>query len=83
MVAQLDALPARHGAYVHNCQSHCQTGTGPWTTDTVNGTHMHVAVARWYAAALEGTQASVPRSIDRCDVKPCGADTCNGKQPQQ
>ena len=67
MVRLLDALPARHGAYLHNCQSHCQTGPGMWTTDTVNGTHMGRAVAAWYAAALAGEQASVPRSVDRCD----------------
>ena len=54
MVSLLDGLPVRHGAYVHNCQSHCQTGPGPWLTDTVNGTHMDSAVARWYAAAMQG-----------------------------
>jgi hypothetical protein len=79
MVQLLDALPARHGAYLHNCQSHCQTGLGPWTSDTVNGTYMGQAVATWYAAAMKGTQASVPRSIDRCDVEPCAPDICNGK----
>ena len=76
MVRLLDALPARHGAYLHNCQSHCQTGPGMWTTDTVNGTHMGRAVAAWYAAALAGEQASVPRSVDRCDVVPCPSDIC-------
>jgi hypothetical protein len=79
MVELLDQLPMRHGAYLHNCQSHCQTGPGPYTTDTVNGTHMGQAVASWYAAALQGTQESLPRHVDRCDVTPCGNDTCNGK----
>lgn len=79
MISMLDALPARHGAYLHNCQSHCQTGAGSWSTDTVNGTHMHAAVAQWYAAALKGQQESVPRFVDRCDVEPCGNDICDGK----
>jgi hypothetical protein len=78
MVSLVDALPARHGVYLHNCQSHCQTGTGPWDTDTVGGVHMHAAVATWYAAALNDTQANVPRSIDRCDILPCAPDVCNG-----
>jgi hypothetical protein len=79
MIRLLDALPARHGAYLHNCQSHCQTGVGSWSTDTVNHTIMGQAVATWYAAAMAGTQASVPRSIDRCDVVPCTPDICMGK----
>jgi hypothetical protein len=78
MISLLDALPARHGAYLHNCQSHCQTGPGPWTTDTINGTYMGKAVASWYAAALQGTQESIPRHVDRCDVTPCAGDICNG-----
>ena len=82
MVAKLDALPARHGAYLHNCQQHCQTGPGDWSTDTVNGTHMDAAVATWYAAALAGTQEAVPRSVDRCDLVPCAGDVCNGKGGQ-
>ena len=77
MVRRLDALPARHGAYLHNCPSHCQTGPGSWTTDTVNGTHMGQAVATWYAAAMRGEQAAVPRSVDRCDRAPCGGDVCD------
>eukprot|EP00040_Diaphanoeca_grandis_P020239 m.107608 g.107608 ORF g.107608 m.107608 type:complete len:416 (+) comp27811_c2_seq1:300-1547(+) len=81
MVRLLDELPARHGVYVHNCQSHCQTGTGPWSTDSVNGTIMQQAVTSWYAAALQGTQATLPRHIDRCDVLPCGEDVCDGKPP--
>ena len=81
MLALLDALPSRHGAYVHNCQQHCQTGTGsPWATDTVNGTAMHAAAATWYTAAIQGTQGSIPRSVDRCDVLPCGADICDGRK---
>jgi hypothetical protein len=79
MIKMLDALPARHGAYLHNCQSHCQTGDGPYITDTINGTHLEKAVATWYAAAIKGTQESVPRSVDRCDVTPCDGDICKGK----
>jgi hypothetical protein len=79
MLEKLDALPTRHGAYIHNCQSHCQTGTGPWNTDTVDGTHMHAAVATFYAAALKGEQTRLPRHVDRCDEKPCAGDICNGK----
>ena len=80
MLDALDALPVLHGAYVHNCQQHFQTSTGsPWATDTVNGTVMHAAAATWYSAAIQGTQESIPRSVDRCDVSPCGADICDGK----
>ena len=79
MLEKLDALPTRHGAYIHNCQSHCQTGPGPWTTDAINGTHMHSAVAAFYAAALKGEQAQLPRHVDRCDGEPCAGDICNGR----
>ncbi len=79
MVESLDALPARHGVYVHNCPSHCQTANHQWQTDTINGTHMQDAVARWYDAAIKGQQATVPRHIDRCDVLPCSGDVCNGR----
>ena len=80
MLSLLDSVPKRHGAYIHNCQQHCQTGSGPWDTDTVGGTSMHGAVTTWYAAAIKGTQESIPRSVDRCDVTPCSGDICDGKQ---
>ena len=79
MLALLDAMPARHGAYIHNCQSHCQTGFGAgYNSDTVNGTVMGDAVAQWHAAAMAGTQESVPRHVDRCDLVPCANDICKG-----
>ena len=80
MLSLLDALPNRHGAYVHNCQQHCQTGLGQWDTDTIGGTAMHAAVSALYAAAIKGTQESIARSVDRCDVTPCAGDICDGKQ---
>ena len=76
MVEALDALPPRHGAYLHNCQSHCQTGAVPYDTDSINGTNMSQAVATWYAAAMQGSQELVPRHVDRCDVTPCTGDFC-------
>jgi hypothetical protein len=79
MVSMADALPARHGVYLHNCQSHCQTGLEQWNTDTVDGVHMHAAVSTWYAAALNGSQEVVPRRVDRCDVVPCATNICNGR----
>ena len=39
---------------------------------------MEQAVATWYTAALQGSQALVPRYVDRCDVVPCAGDICNG-----
>ena len=80
MLSLLDSVPKRHGAYLHNCQQHCQTGPGQWDTDTVGGTSMHDAVSTWYAAAIKGTQESMPRLVDRCDVTPCAGDICDGKQ---
>jgi len=80
MVAKLDALPTHHGVYLHNCQSHCQTNLQWWSSDVVNGTSMQSAVAQWYSAALNGTQATVPRWIDRCDEVPCQHDVCQGKK---
>jgi hypothetical protein len=76
MVAILDSLPPRHGAYLGNCQMHCQTGPSSWGY-TVNGTSMGSAVATWYAAALRGEQATLPRHVDRCDELPCGSDVCH------
>ena len=81
MVAALDALPPRHGVYLHNCPSHCQTGLPTWDTDGVNGTSMGAAVAVWYTLAMRGrgAQEFAPRHIDRCDVTPCAGDVCNGQ----
>ena len=94
MLAKLDALPARHGAYIHNCQSHCQTdANGPWRTDTVNGTHMHAAVAAFYASKESGNIFRVGIFLDfvrrpgaaraegqtYCDEEPCAGDICNGQ----
>ena len=37
MVAAADALPAQHGAFLHNCPAHCETGIGMWRHVTVGG----------------------------------------------
>ena len=87
MVTLLDAMPARHGAYVHNCQSHCQTsssthGTADYDTDTVTvrgaSENMGDAVHAWYVAAMAGKPETAKRYIDRCDILPCPGDTCHG-----
>ena len=84
MVQLIDAMPLRHGAYVHNCQSHCQTGPGDYDTDTVvdtmtgTGVNMGDAVAEWYAAAIQGKAEAMKRHIDRCDALPCTGDVCHG-----
>ena len=77
MVNLANALPARHGAFLHNCQSHCQTSDGIWDTYSVDGVVMQDAFKEWYVAALAGTQARVPRHIDSCaGVFPCPGDVC-------
>eukprot|EP00937_MAST-01D_sp_MAST-1D-sp2_P006217 g6217.t1 len=85
MVQLLDAMPPRHGAYMHNCQSHCQTGMAPdYAGDTVHdatsgaAASMGSAVAAWYAAAMAGKPEAAARHIDRCDVVPCAGDICHG-----
>lgn len=79
MVKLLDLMPARHGVYLHNCQTHCQTGMADYNTETVSGAHMGDAVAEWYAAAMAGTPETAKRYIDRCDVVPCPGDICHGE----
>ena len=70
-------LPPRHGVFLHNCQSHCQTSPGIWDQFSVDGTRMDAAFREWYFAALAGTQADVPRHIDNCSgVLPCANDAC-------
>ena len=85
MVKLLDAMPVRHGAYVHNCQSHCQTGLSPdydedTVHDSVSGSSVNMgdAVNAWYVAAMAGKPETVTRHIDRCDVLPCAGDICHG-----
>ena len=89
MVTLLDAMPPRHGAYVHNCQSHCQTGSSThgvadYDSDTVHDAvsgaseNMGDAVNAWYVAAMAGKPETAKRYIDRCDVLPCPGDTCHG-----
>ena len=85
MVTLLDAMPARHGAYVHNCQSHCQTGMSPdyfkdTVHDSVSGSSINMgdAVEAWYVATMAGETAT--RHIDRCDTLPCPKDICHGVQ---
>jgi hypothetical protein len=85
MVSDLDALPLRHGAFVSNCQAHCQTGkshhqTGiPWTATTINGTTMAAAFLEWYKATVTGMNPPA-RRIERCDVDSCGSDVCGYKE---
>ena len=77
---------SRHGAYLHNCQSHCQTGMAPdYDEDTVHDSksgssiNMGHAVNAWYVAAVSGFPAiATHRHIDRCDVFPCAGDICHG-----
>ena len=81
MVAALDAVPARHSAFLSNCPAHCQTGTGGnWGKRTVNGTALGTAVAIWFNASISvdmtSTLASAPRWVHRCDEQPCGSDVC-------
>ena len=85
MVESLDAMPVRHGAYVHNCQSHCQTGLSPdynedTVRDAVSGSSINMgdAVNAWYVAAMAGKPEAAIRHIDRCDVLPCAGDICHG-----
>ena len=87
MVELLDAMPPRHGAYVHNCQSHCQSGMSPdYNNDTVHdaasgfSSTMGGAVHAWYQAAIAGKPETAKRYIDRCDVLPCPGDICHGRQ---
>lgn len=82
MVAALDALPARHGAFVHNCAAHCQTGAmydeGTfWSQSTIGTQHMGATFVKWYQAIVAGTGGPSVRAIERCDVAPCGADVCS------
>lgn len=89
MVRLLDAMPQRHGAYVHNCQSHCQTGNyaPDYDQDTVHDastgavSNMGDAVAEWYEAAMAGRPETAKRYIDRCDGLPCEGDICHGVAP--
>ena len=84
MVQLIDTMPPRHGAYVHNCQSHCQTGPGDYDTDAVYdnvtraGVNMGDAVAAWYTAVMQGKEGAAKRHVDRCDVLPCAGDICHG-----
>lgn len=83
MLTKLDAVPARHAAFLTNCPAHCQTGTGgDWAVRSVNGVPLGTAVATWYnqtmgqlkSGAREVTDA--PRWVSRCDKVPCGSDVC-------
>ena len=64
MVADVTALPARHGAFISNCQEHCQTGKAgvhskgeAWMDTTVNGTTMAAAFVQWYNATIAAATA--------------------------
>ena len=46
MVAMLEALPPQHGAFVMNCNAHCQTGTAAaWGGHEIKGISMSQAVS--------------------------------------
>lgn len=78
MVEKLNALPARHGAFVSNCPAHCQLGsTSMWTKTTISvgkarTESMRDAFVRWYNAG----GAITGRWVHACDERPCGSDTC-------
>lgn len=64
MVADVTALPARHGAFISNCQEHCQTGKAgahskgeAWMETTINGTTMASAFVQWYNATIAAATA--------------------------
>ena len=66
MVRALDAVPARHAAFLMNCPAHCQTGTGgDWGTRRVGNTTNADAVAQWWHATVGtiGAAATVGRGV--------------------
>ena len=86
MVAAVDALPARHAAFLMNCPAHCQTGTGgDWGARRVGNTSNAAAVAWWWHASIGRATPLVedlrgewvaPRWVERCDEQPCSGDAC-------
>jgi len=87
MVQTLDALPARHAAFLMNCPAHCQTGTGgDWGKRRVGNTTNTEAVAAWWHATIgrgsllvedgEYLDVAAPRWVERCDERPCSGDVC-------
>lgn len=77
MVQLLHSMPPQHGAFVTNCQAHCQTGTSSdWNGRTINGTVMGTAFGEWYAdRTAKGTRAF--KYVEDCaGVVACGADKC-------
>jgi hypothetical protein len=52
MVAILKGLPPQHGGFLSNCQAHCQTGSGGWSSTTVDGTSMGDAFLGWHSSTL-------------------------------
>ena len=78
MVSTLVSLPAQHGGYLSNCQAHCPTGSGSWTSMTVGGAFMGESFVSWYNATVRGAppNPTAHRHYETCGVKPCGADKC-------
>ena len=93
ILAQLPAtLPDRGGVVEYrHCQRHGDACCGGhvvrclWqqtcdsTATVLARTGSDLCARSRYKAAIEGTQESVPRWVDRCDVVPCGDDICDGK----
>jgi len=89
MVSDLDALPRRHGAFVHNCAGHCQTGSMEqegafWGKSTIHEVTMGAAFRQWYHFAIANRSESLPRKfVERCDgFEPCGNDSCPMLTPE-
>ena len=69
MVRALDAVPARHAAFLMNCPAHCQTGTGgDWGRRRVGNTSNSEAVAQWWHASIGRTRRSSPLVEDPVDA---------------
>lgn len=51
MVAALEALPARHGGFLTNCPTHCETGV-QLTNPARPGVTLSHAIAAFYPAAI-------------------------------
>jgi hypothetical protein len=79
LVKTLDAVPARHAAFLMNCPAHCQTGTGgDWGKRSVGTTTNAEAVAEWWHETIGQADTSAPakRWVERCDERPCSGDVC-------
>ena len=76
MTANADVLPLQHGAFLHGCSAHCQSGISLWENATVANVSMRIAFLNWHAAIVSNSTAPAARHIDRCDVTPCAGNRC-------